>query len=317
MKYKKEYAILLFIIAVLVYYISFQRRDVTHYELPEIGGIRNADISKIRITKNNAETVLIREGDAWRVGPERYPAGGSAVEKIIERITGLKLTAMVSESKNYPLYELDKEHEITVEAFRGDELLLALSVGKPASSYRHTFVLLGDDPRVYHAEGNLRNEFDKTVHDLRDKQVMNISDDIMEITLTKGDETVTVVKETAPVSVDVTVKEDGEPENAAPAGWIIPGGKPVMQQAVDELISTISHLECDAFIENKSKADYTSPAFTVTLRGSTGTYSLSFYEKKDNQYAAVSSQNDYPFLLSEWKAGRIMKDPGSLTEKTE
>jgi hypothetical protein len=119
MKIKKEYVVLFFVIAVLVYYISSKRSDRTHYELPEVRKIQKADISKISIRKKDSDVVLIREGDGWLVGPNRYLASDSGVEKIINGISGLKLTAMVSESKNYPLYELDEEHVIEVEAYRG------------------------------------------------------------------------------------------------------------------------------------------------------------------------------------------------------
>lgn len=314
MKIKKEYALLFFIIALLVYYISSERSDRTHYRLPEVGKIQKADISKINIKKKDSDVVLIREGDGWLVGPDRYPASDSGVGKIINNITGLKLTAMVSESKNYPLYELDEEHGIEVEAYREDESVLKFMVGKPASSYRHTFVRLDDDHRVYHADGNLKNEFNKTVSDLRDRKVMSISDDIVEITLTKGDDTLTIVKETAPVSADDITEKQGEPEQAEPAKWIIPGGNPVKQKEVDEIISALSNLDCDNFIEDKIKDDYKSPVYTITLKGA-GTYSLSLFEKKDNQHPAVSSQSDYPFVLSEWKAGKIMKDLDGLTEE--
>jgi hypothetical protein len=313
MKIKKEFAVLFFLIAVLAYYISFERSDRTHYRLPEVSKIQKADISKISIRKKDSDVVLIRGGDDWLVGPDRYPASDSGVEKIINTITGLKLTAMVSESKNYPLYELDEEHGIEVEAYRGDESMLKVLVGKPASSYRHTFVLLGDDHRVYHADGNLKNEFDKTVPDLRDRKVMSFSDDIVEITLKKGDDTLTIVKATAPVSVDITTQKEGEPEQAEPAKWIIQGGKPVKQKEVDEIVSTISNLDCDDFIEDKRKDDYKSPVYTITLKGA-GTYSLSLFEEKDSRHPAVSSQSEYPFLLSERKATKIMKDLNSLPE---
>jgi hypothetical protein len=314
MKIKKEFAVLFFLIVVLAYYISSERSDRTHYDLPEVRMIQKADISKINIRKKDSDVVLIREGDGWLVGPNGYPASDSEVEKTINRITGLKLTAMVSESKNYPLYELDEEHGIEVEAFRGDESILKVLVGKPASSYRHTFVLLGDDHRVYHADGNFKTEFNKTVSDLRDKKVMKISDEIMELTLKKGKDELTLIRETAPVSVDVTDREgEGEPEQAAPPPWIIPGGKPVKQQEVNEIVSTLSDLDCDNFIEDKSRDDYKSPVYTVTLKG-INSYSVSLFEKKEGQHSAISSQSDYPFLLSEWKAGKIMKDLNSLTE---
>jgi hypothetical protein len=300
---------------VLVYYISSEQSDRTHYQLPEVRKIQQADISKINIRKKDADIVLVRDGDGWRVGPERYPASASGVDIIINTITGLKLSAMVSESKNYPLYELDEEHAIEVEAFNGDESLVKVLIGKPASSYRHTFVRLGDDHRVYHAEGNLKYDFNKTASDLRDKKVMTFSDELIEITLKKGDDELTVIKKTHPVSVDVSDKEGEEgAEQAEPPQWITPGGKPVKQKEVDEIVTTLSDLDCDTFIEGKSRNDFTSPVYTITLKGA-DTYSLSFFEKKDKQYPAISSQSDYPFLLSEWKAGRIMKDLSSLTEE--
>jgi len=315
MKFKKEFAILFFLITVLVFYITSERGDRTHYTLPEVRKIEKTDISKIEIRKNGTDVALIREGDAWRVGPQKYPAGGALVDKMMNALTGLKLTAMVSESENYQIYELDAEHGITVEAFKGDEPLLRIVIGKPASSYRHTFVMLGGDKRVYHAEGNLRNEFDKTVADLRDKLVMNISDEITEVTLKKGGDTVTIVREAVPEPQDAgqTDKNAAAPR---PVRWVLSNGKPVKQSEVEAIVNTVSNLECDAFINDKGKDDFTSPVYTVLLKGSS-VYSLSLFKKKDNQYPAVSSRNDYPFLLSEWKAGRIMKDPSSLAEAAQ
>lgn len=314
MKFKKEYAILLFIIAVLVFYISTERSDRTNYTLPEVRQIQKADISKIDISTKGAEVVLVKEGEGWSVGPERYPASHSAVEKMIAGITDLKLTALVSESENYPFYELDEDHAIMVNVFKGDESLLRITIGKPASSYRHTFVLLGDDHHVYHAEGNLRSEFKKTVADLRDRQVLKISDEITEITLKKGSDTVTIVKEAVPEPENAAEQVDKEAASARSVRWITADGKPVKQNDIDEIVSTLSHLDCDAFIDDRNRDDFTSPVYTVTLKGST-VYSLALFEKKDNRYPAVSSQSDYPFFLSEWKADRIMKDLSSLPEE--
>jgi len=96
---------------------------------------------------------------------------------------------------------------------------------------------------------------------------------------------------------------------------LIPDKIPTLAELnVDEIVSTLSNLECDEFIENKNKDDYKSPLYTLTLKG-INTYSISLFEKKDNKHPAVSSQSDYPFLLSEWKAKRIMKDLSSFTEE--
>ena len=65
--------------------------------------------------------------------------------------------------------------------------------------------------------------------------------------------------------------------------------------------------ECDEFINEKKKEDFKSPSYKVILSGAED-YSISFFNEKDGKFEAVSSQNDYPFLVSEWRAKRIMKD---------
>jgi hypothetical protein len=169
---------------------------------------------------------------------------------------------------------------------------------------------------VFHAEGNIKSDFNKTISDLRDKTVMAFTDDITEIILKKGREEMTVVKATAPVSVDVireqSKEEEQKTEDPGPK-WTTADGKKVKENEVDDIVNTLSSLLCDEFIEDRTKDDFKSPIFTATLKG-VNTYMIFLFEKKDNQYPAISSESEYPFLISEWKADKIMKDFGSLVE---
>lgn len=315
MKGKKEFAILFFIIAVLAFYIFSEKGEKTHYSLPAVEKIVTGDISKVSVKKKDAEINLEKVDDKWRVGAENFPADNSQVEKMLEEITGLTLTVLASETGEYAIYELDEKNRIEVEVYKGDSRLRKVVIGKPASSYRHTFVMLDDDNRVFHAAGNFRAVFDKGVSDIRDKKVMVFHDEITEVTLKKNKEKITVVKTSVPVPADVTKKqEEGqEPEEAAPT-WTTTDGKPAKKEEVDGLISALSDLLCDNFIEDRQKEDFTLPIYTATLKG-TKIYSISLFEKRDNQYPAVSSESDYPFLISEWKAKQIMKDLKGLLEE--
>jgi len=163
MKGKKEIAILFFIMAVLVFYIKSEKGDKTTYKLPDINKIEASDVSKITINTNDSEIVLIKENNTWLVGTQKYPADPSTVDKMLTQISGISLTALASESKNYSIYELDNDKKIKVKAFKGDNIIRTISIGKPASSYRHTFVMIDNDHRVFHAEGNIRSDFIKTV----------------------------------------------------------------------------------------------------------------------------------------------------------
>jgi hypothetical protein len=315
MKIKKEYAVLFFIITVLVFYIYSEKGEKTHYELPEIKQIEEDSISELIIRSKESEIVIARDNDRWLVGDKKYPADKKIIESMLKNISGLTLTALASESKNYSMYELDEKNIIEVEAYKGDHVLRKIGIGKPASSHRHTFVMLDNDHRVFHAEGNIKNDFNKKVSDLRDKRVMTIVGDIAELMLKKGNEEITIVRAEAPVSVDVTEKEEeqAKPVQAGPK-WVIAEGTAVKDSEIDGIINALSNFLSDEFIEDRVKDDFKSPVFTAILKGA-DTYTISFFEKEDSQYPAVSSESDYPFFVSERKAHVIMKDLESLLQE--
>jgi len=311
MKGKKEIAILFFIMAVLVFYITSKKTDNTTYELPDITKIETGDISRLTISKIDSEIVLVKENNTWLVGSNKYPADPSTIDKMLTQISGISLTALASESKNYSLYELDNDKKIEVRAFKGDTIIRNISIGKPASSYKHTFVMIDNDHRVFHAEGNIRTDFSRSIPELRDKKVMAVQDEIIELVLHAGDTTMTIVKAAAPVSVEVNeTKPDDPPVDQGPK-WITADGRPVKESEIDSIIDRLSDYRCDEFIVEKTKQDFRTPVYTATFKG-TREYSISFYEKQNEKYPAVTSENEYPFMVSEWKAKQIMKELDSL-----
>ncbi|MBW2251827.1 MAG: DUF4340 domain-containing protein [Deltaproteobacteria bacterium] len=169
MKIKKEYIILAVIIAALLLYLSQRKTDRTLYKLPDVPEISNSNITKIEINKNSTPIILSKEGDLWTIGPKKYPADTLKVKNMLDVMGKLTLTALVSESKSYNRYNLDDDNKITVKAFDKDKLKLEFDIGKAASSFRHTFVKIAGDERVFHARGSFMGKFDKTVDDLRDK----------------------------------------------------------------------------------------------------------------------------------------------------
>jgi hypothetical protein len=71
-------------------------------------------------------------------------------------------------------------------------------------------------------------------------------------------------------------------------------------------------------MEGKTKEDFKDPIYSVQLHG-IEEHVLSIYPKIDEEaeeYPAVSSMNDYPFLLSKWQSENLMK-PGELLMETD
>jgi hypothetical protein len=129
----------------------------------------------------------------------------------------------------------------------------------------------------------------------------------------KDQQTLTISKSPAPVVVDNTEaqkKSDPAP-GAKISAWQVADGRPVEETAVNQLLNAVSDLRCEKFINDRQKEDFTSPLFTLQLKGGQE-YSLSIFAKtadKDTDFPAVSSGSNYPFLLSGSQVDRIMQDP--------
>ncbi|MEJ2283383.1 MAG: DUF4340 domain-containing protein, partial [Desulfobacterales bacterium] len=190
-----------------------------------------------------------------------------------------------------------------------------VDLGKTASSFRHTFVKMAGDERVYHARGNFRNNFDISVDDLRDKAVLTMNTaEIQQIRISKDQQSQTLSKTPVPVSVEDSATEkkpEATPASSQQSVWRAADGQPVDEAVVKQILSAVANLRCEKFINDRQKNDFTSPLFTLQLKGAQE-YSLSIFAKtaeNDTSYPAVSSGSDYPFLLSAGQADKIMKDP--------
>lgn len=344
---KKEYIILGAIIVILLGYLLFQSRDKVHYKVPVLDTVKNEDIDKVEIKKSNETITLVKKDSQWLIHPQGYPTDADKVDRIMNTITQLTLTDLVSKSKNYTLYDLTKEKAIHVKVFNKDAELRDFEIGKVASTYGHTFVKIKDNPNVYYARESFRAHFDTKVSDLRDKVVMKLdSNEISEVTIEKEGQTYVFAKNVKPIeppAIELDKAEDkkeGEkkegvdkPEAVEPPKpeeqitWLLPDGNKGKKSQIDSLINQLTNLSCQEYIEDKTKEDLTTqaPIYTLKLKGSKD-YIITFFPKPETKegeetpsggekYPVISSENAYPFLLSSWKAEQIMKKPEDLMEE--
>jgi hypothetical protein len=322
MKVKKEYGILVAIMVALVLYLALHEREKTHYRLPELPRVAGTEISKIDISKLDTSIVLTKKDDRWYLAPEGYPADKSKIKNMLAIIENLSLTVMVSESKNYTRYDLDTDKKLTVRAWAGEKLRREFEVGKAAPSHRHTFVTLAGDARVYHAQGNFRGKFDQTAENFRDRTVLSfVRTEIGGIHITKGEQSILLSRTEIPVEVSTGQKPDaGEKPSLKPEMlWQSADGKKGDESAIDRLLTALSNLRCQKYVEDRKREDFKDPIYNVKLKGAQE-YSLSIFAKPDKKaksYPAISSQSDFPFLLSDGQAGKIMEEPDELLEKPD
>lgn len=322
MKLKIEYVMLFVVILGLSVYLLYSEKDQTHYQLPEPAPLSAADVTKLEITREGNSLVLNKRDDQWYIGPEDYPADSRKVEKMLDAVATLSLTAMVSESENYERYDLHPDKKIAVRAWQGTSLVRSFAIGKTAASFRHTFLTLKGDNKVYHAAGSFRNDFDNGLPDLRDKTVLSFqTQDIQQLTVIKEDGQIDFVRGELPVQVEPS---DGDTEAPAPSSppqivWNTPEPEDDItgdKDKIERFLETLSRLSCDSYVQNAKKEDFTEPIYTVRLKG-LEELSLSIYAKETEDaslYPATSSQNAYPFHLRKAQAENVMKGRDDLIE---
>ena len=322
MKIKKEYIILVIIIIALSVYLVMRRGDRTLYELPEIPQVSQNEITRLQISKGKTIIDLNKKDNSWYIAPKEYPADTDKVKNMLKNMEKLTLTALVSESKNYNLYDLSGEAKINVKAWQGDSLKRDIDVGKTASSFRHTFVKTAGDDKVFHARGNFRNTFDTTVGDLRDKTILTFTpSDIQQIQITQEKPSFMLTRAQLPEKEEPPAAD--KKESASPPAqktvWKTPDGRTGDEAAVNQLLNTLSNLRCETFIEDRGKEDFTTPLINIQLKGPQE-YSLSIFaktEEKETEHPAISSASKYAFRLTDSEAQDIMKDASNILKEPE
>ncbi len=317
MKIKVETVVLVLVIAALGAYLVLRNTDRTHYSLPQPDAVSAAQVTRIEIHRPDGTVHLERaEGDLWRIQPAGHKADKNKVDDMLKPIADLELTAMVSESEAYNRYDLGKDRKITVKAWAGDKLVREFSVGKVAPSYKHTFIALAGDPRVYHAVGSFRHAFDQTAEDLRDKNVLSFEPkDIRKITVRLRDTSTVLVREEKVAAADAgaAADETPSPDTGSPAQtrpvWRSTEGKSLDAAAVNRLLTTLSDLQCSEYLIDRNPSDFGTPLITIRLEG-TRSHELTVFPRESSEegpYPAVSSTVEDPFHLGTFSVENLLE----------
>jgi len=293
-----EYGILILVILGLAIYLFARRPDNTHYELPLLPQVDGKEITKLVIAQGGTEKTIVRGDDGWYLEPHHNRADSKVVTRMIDFISGLTLTALVSESRSYERYKLADAGLIRVTAWSGGDIARRFDMGEVASTYQHTYVRLPDDPRVYHARGSVRADFERSENELRDKLVFAVDRDIVTMISLVTEKGKTVITRTTPSA------EEKDTETV----WKYSDGRTVKADAVSALFTSLAAVNCDSFGDKKNDVNVTVPRrFRIVLTAEEDhTLDIFFPESQENNtQLAFSSQIADAFYLTGWKVANI------------
>jgi hypothetical protein len=322
MKVKKEYIILILIIIGLSVYLFMRSSSRTLYQMPQLDGLKQSEITKIEISQGGNSVVLKKRDNQWYLEPTGFLADKIKVNAMLNVFEALALTALVSESKDYNRYDLHAEKRITVKAWQQEDLKRNFDIGKAATSFRHTFVRLNGDSRVFHARDNFRDKFDFTIDSLRDKTILSFkTTDIQQVQIIKDAHSVELFRKEAPVTPAAAQqqKADTAPAAVMKFEWQNDNGEKGNDRNLNRLLTTLGDLKCADYINDRQKEAFSAPIYTVKLKG-VKDYQLEIFaklQKDDKNYPAVSSESNYPFWVSDNQAQQIMINPEEMIKKAE
>lgn len=312
---KKEYIILIILIIGLIAYLGLKKDNQVHYELPTIPQVDTTRIDRVEISKADRLVVLNKGENGWTVTDKKFSANPEDIEQMIGTLKAIKLSALVSEAKDLARYELNDTHAVKVKALAGKEAVRSFVIGKTAPSQNHTFIYLDDKDRtVYQANGNFKSQFDKESADFRDKKVLEFDPaGVKKVTLEKQGQIVTLIKSQTPKTTDQEKDEtkkdliEKKPLHEE-STWKKEDGSVTDQKTISDLLSSLSKLECQAFLDEDKAARLKEiqPSCKILLENDK-TFILNLFNKNENQDVEGScSYTPYAFTLTSYKAEDIV-----------
>ncbi len=315
MKIQKEYLILIAVICILVVILIISSgRDRMTYKLPQLDKIEQNSINKIEIITPEDSILLEKSQDEWLIMPQEYAVDTDKVEEMLDVIGSLTLTELVSDKENYQRYELDEENRIHVKAFKGEKLIREFFIGKVSSTYSHTYVRLTDSIHVFHARDSFQSTFEQNKSGLRDKLVMEFGQEEITTLVLEGEfGSLELNKELRTAN---TKEEEPEASPKEEEVWLTIDGEEADTSVINSVLSKLSNLNCDYFLDEEEKQEFEDPVYTLIARGEKD-YKLEIYQQREDEdeYPSLSSENKFPFLLTKYMAESLMKKPNDIFKK--
>jgi hypothetical protein len=304
MNVKKEYILLALLIASSMAYLVFKPTDRIHYTLPGLKTLKAEDVTKIEMTRTGHMTLLTKKDKSWYISPGNWRADQTKVSEMLDKLSGLTVTDLVSESKSFERYQLDDKNKVILKAFSNNEIRRELSIGKTAPTNSHTYIRLPGDNKVYLASGDLSRLFLTPIAELRDMQVLGFaSEGITSIEISEAGKTTVLSKQELPP--DNSQKESAK-GTVKLFTWKNEKGTTVDKGIIDPFLSGLSRIYCEKYLDDGIKTSLINPAITLKLKGPKE-YSLSIYEKIGENIPAISSESDSPFAFPGYKLDTLKK----------
>ena len=260
-----------------------------------------ADPDKLTIENASAVIELAKSDDGWTVGERRYKADTNTVDALVNAVKNIRILDTVAQAGNDTVderYEIDKANAIVVKAYKGNELVRTLTIGKASSTGSQSYVTLDGKKDIYLVSGTLRDTFKKDVAALRSKVVYAVdTSDLTAVSESMGSTVLSIVK------------------SGDPAAWTATGGAAnVDAEKAASWAASLTRLNADSWLDDDFVLPPVSESVTVITAGGNA-ITVSVYKEGDGdeaKYYGTCSETPYKFTLSLYSAGKYLKTAADM-----
>jgi hypothetical protein len=169
---------------------SGMNKTVDELRVRDLMAFKLDDVKKLIITHDNGQTVEIdRDGENWKVvKPATYPADDTAVRVALSTLVNARATDFVNDAPgSVQQYGLEKPHlTATVVLKNGEQQSLLFGFKQNGEGKSGIYVRRGERTPVYAVAEYLMGSLDKSPLDFRDKTIVKIDPESVEMVKVKN-----------------------------------------------------------------------------------------------------------------------------------
>ncbi|HWC18677.1 MAG TPA: DUF4340 domain-containing protein [Terriglobales bacterium] len=245
---------------------------------PKILTLNDADVNRLEWKKRDAPEVVVAKDSSgtWQItAPQPLGADQSTLSAVVSSLSSLSSDRLVEEKAadlgQFGLASPTLELDITAKNNQVHKLLIGDTT--PASS--GFYAKLEGDPRVFTIASYTKNNFDKSLNDLRDKRLLTVDPDkVTRVSLSSNQQQI----------------EFGRDKDQ----WQILRPKPLRADGyqVDDLVRKLGDAKMDLTTHDPKKAAAAfasgKPVATAKVTTNSGTQELQIRKNKNDYYAQSS-----------------------------
>lgn len=179
MRFRSTFLLLL-LLAGLGAYVYWVERPKAEQEAKKktLFELKADDVTEVTLTFPDREIALKKSGDEWRLTkPIETAADATTAKNLVSAIADCEVKKELTDaSSDLSQYGLDKPF-VTLNVQLKDRALPATLVGKNTPIGFSTYVQKADDKKILLTNAAFRSGLDKQAKDLRDKTIVNFTDD--------------------------------------------------------------------------------------------------------------------------------------------